>query len=99
MSDLLVVREIRNDGKQEVYLLDAPSFTLESFQMWMFGLNSDGSNLPHGSERNEILGYYPNADVKNIEDLASGDNPLTNSYHKQWDDPDGLPRRYSPDPE
>jgi hypothetical protein len=97
MSDLLVVREIRNDGMQEVYLLNADTFTIASFQMWMFGFNSDGAYMSHGSERNEILGYYPN--VNEYEDTASGDNPLTNSYHKQWADPDGLPRRFSPDPE
>jgi len=93
MSGILVVRELRNDGVQEVYLLRADEFTLREFQMWMFGFNSEGIALRHGSERNEILGYYPTG--TDPDDLASGDDPLSNSYHKQWDDPDGLPRRYA----
>ena len=94
MPSILVVREFRNDGMQEVYLLDAERFTPHTFQMWMFGLHNSGDALSHGSERNEILAYYPNLDVETTEDIARGDNPLNNSYHKQWADPKGLPRRY-----
>jgi len=101
MPSILVVREFRNDEMQEVYLLDAEGFSISTFQMWLFGFHSDGEVISHGGERHEILAYYPNLDVDSIEDRARGDNPLNNSYHEQWADPKGLPRRYgSPyDPE
>jgi len=94
MSGILVVRVLRNDGVQEVYFLRVEQFTLQEFQMWMFGLTSGGDVVRHGSERNEILAYYPH--VTELNDLESGDDPLSNSYHKQWDDPDYLPRRHAP---
>lgn len=92
----LVVREIRNDGKQEVYILDAESWTLTAFQMWLFGMHSDGNNLPFGSERNEILGYYPSIEPPVDQDFED-DNPLENAHHRMWADPDGLPLRYEED--
>lgn len=96
MTGTLVVREMRNDGKQEVYILDAATFTLTEFQMWMFGMHSDGVNLSHGSERNEILGYYPNVEHSQEQYPHSG-NPLENPHHQMWADPDGLPSRYTED--
>lgn len=96
MTGILVVREMRNDGKQEVYLLDAENWTLTAFQMWLFGMHSDGDNLPFGSERNEILAYYPNAKPPQGEDYGS-DDPLENVHHRMWADPDGLPLRYAED--
>ena len=95
MTGLLVVRELSNDGKQVVYLLDADSWTLADFQMWMLGLSSEGYTLRHGSECNEILAYYPYVDED--EDTLMSIGPLNNSNHKQWDDPEGLPRRYEED--
>lgn len=86
-ADVLVVREIHNDGKQQVYLLRANDWTLQEFQMWMFGLMGDGSTLENGSQRNEILGYYPNVDLSGFR----ADHPLLTSEHAMWADPDGLP--------
>ena len=96
MTATLVVREMRNDGKQEVYILDAENWTLKEFQMWLFGLHMDGTNMLYGSERNEILGYYPNVEHAQDQDFE-GVNPLDNPHHRMWADPDGMPSRYAED--
>ena len=88
----LVVREIRNDGKQEVYLLSGDGWTLYEFQMWLFGFTSDGGVLSDGPQRNEILAYYPTVDPL---DFDSDDHPLLNTRHPMWADPDGMPTVWS----
>lgn len=88
-KNMFAVREMRNDGTQSVYILDADQWTLHEFQMWLFGFSTSGHPLHDGSQRNEILGYYPNVDM----DAPGFDtnSPLGDSYHEQWRDPDNLP--------
>lgn len=93
----LVVREMRGDGRQEVYMLRAEEFRPYEFQMWMMGYMTYGDTiraLDHGGEANEILAYYPDAVLELAQRL---DDPLANPYHAMWADPDGMPSRYGED--
>lgn len=78
----LVVREIVEGREPEVYILDDEEYTLFEFQAWMFGIRIDGSCMDR-TERDEILGYYPDVDVDDMRVVYP-------AQHPKWWDPDGL---------